>query len=398
MEQWEEQEQEFWRKVEEQNMSRSRALKRSLAAAIGLTVSTSPAAALAARSAADRALPLRGRGISLKEFVAEAKREGSHLNAIALPRDWANYGEVMDTFHEKYGIAITDDNPDGTSAEENQAIESLRGDKRAPDTVDVGQSFAVYGAAQGLYAKYFPSNFATIPRSMKDTRGFWFGDYWGAISIGYNSRAISPAPTSFADLLKPQYRGKVALNGSPLTSNSAVAGVFAASLSNGGSLSNISPGIDWFAQLEKSGNYNLIQTTSETVASGQTLISIDWDYNNLAYGTEFPAAHWKVNIPKDGVYGGYYCQAINVNAPHPWTARLWQEFLYSDQGQLLFLKGFAHPARFADLARRKKVPPALLRALPAPAHYARVKFASLRQITRAKATINDEWARKVGGA
>ncbi len=397
MEQWEEQEIEFWRKLEEEDMSRGRMLKRSLAAAAGLTVLSSPAAALAARNASSKAAPLKGRGISLKEFVAEAKREGNHLNAIALPRDWANYGQVMDTFHAKYGIGITDDNPDGTSAQENQSIVSLKGDKRAPDAVDVGPSFAVQGAAQGLYAKYFPSNFSTIPRAMKDTRGYWFGDYWGAISIGYNSQIINPAPTSFADLLKPQYRGKVAMNGSPLTSNSAVAGVFAASLSNGGSVSNIGPGIDWFAKLKKAGNYNLIQTTSQTVASGQTPISIDWDYNNFAYVTEFPAAHWKVTIPKDGVYGGYYVQAINATAPHPWTARLWEEFLYSDQGQLLWLKGFAHPARFPDLAKRKKIPASLLRALPPAALYAKVKFANLGQIDKAKSVINSDWNNKLGG-
>ena len=32
---------------------------------------------------------------------------------------------------------------------------------------------------------------------------------------------------------------------------------------------------------------------------------------------------------------GYYYQAINADAPHPAAARLWQEFLYSDEGQNL---------------------------------------------------------------
>jgi putative spermidine/putrescine transport system substrate-binding protein len=197
-------------------------------------------------------------------------------------------------------------------------------------------------------------------------------------------------------LLKPEYKGKVALNGSPLTSNSAVAGVFAASLANGGSVKDVGPGIDFFATMKKSGNYIPVQTTSATVASGQTPISIDWDYNNLAYVKEFPAARWKVNIPSDGVYGGYYAQAINASAPHPWAARLWEEFLYSDQGQVLWLKGFAHPARFNDLAKRKKLPKALLDALPAPSLYAKAKFASLGQQTAGKAKIATDWPSKVG--
>jgi putative spermidine/putrescine transport system substrate-binding protein len=395
MEDYEAQEHEFWRKLAEIDMSRSQMLKRSFAAAAGLTVLSSPGIALAGRRSRDVSPPLKGKGFSLKEMVAEAKKEGQ-LNTIALPPDWANYGQILAAFKSKYNIPITNDNPDGSSAQENQAISSLKGDSRAPDVVDVGPAFAVAGAAAGLYGKYFPSEFSTVPRSMKDTRGYWYGDYWGAISIGYNQNLISTPPTTWKDLTKPEYKGKVAMNGSPLTSNSAVAGVLAAAIGNGGSVGNVGPGIDFFAALKKSGNFIPVQTTSATVASGQTPISIDWDYNNLAYVSEFPAARWKVTIPADGVYGGYYAQAINATAPHPWSARLWEELIYSDQGQLLYLKGFAHPARFNDLAKRKKIPKALLSALPSPALYAKAKFASLSQQTTAKNTIATDWPAKVG--
>ncbi|MDX6486597.1 MAG: putative spermidine/putrescine transport system substrate-binding protein [Gaiellaceae bacterium] len=395
MEDYEAQEQEFWRKLAEMDMSRSQMLKRSFAAAAGLTVLASPTVALGARRLGAATPPLKGKSVPLKTLVANAKKEGK-LNTIALPPDWANYGEIMSTFSKKYGIPITNDNPNGSSAQENEAVRSLKGDSRAPDVVDVGPAFAVSGAAEGLYGKYFPSTFSTIPRSMKDTRGFWYGDYYGAISIGYNQNLVSNPPTSWKDLLKPEYKGKVALNGSPLTSNSAVAGVFAAALGNGGSVKDVGPGIEYFSQLKKSGNFIPVGTTPQTVASGQTPISIDWDYNNLAYVAEFPAARWKVNIPSDGVYGGHYAQAINAAAPHPWAARLWEEFLYSDQGQVLFLKGFAHPARFNDLAKRKKLPKALLNALPAPSLYAKAKFASLSQQTAGKAKIASDWPSKVG--
>jgi putative spermidine/putrescine transport system substrate-binding protein len=395
MEDYEAQEQEFWRKLEEGEMSRSQMLKRSVAAAAGLTVLGSAGAAFGARGAAGAAPPVLGRSISIKELVSEAKKEGK-LNTIALPPDWANYGEMMSTFSKKYGIPIDNQNPNGSSAEENQAIVSLKGDSRAPDAVDVGVSFAVQGAAQGLYGKYFVSTFSTIPRAMKDTRGLWWGDYWGAISIGYNGNLISNPPKTWKDLLKPEYKGKVAMNGSPLTSNSAVSGVIAASIGNGGSVKDVGPGIDFFATLKKSGNYIPVGTTPQTVASGQTPISIDWDYNNLAYIEEFPAAKWGVTIPSDGVYGGYYAQAVNATAPHPWAARLWQEFMFSDQGQIIFLKGFTHPARFNDLAKRKKLPPSLLKALPPAALYAKAQFASIPQQTAAKAKIATDWPAKVG--
>src|SRR5262249_15644566 len=146
-------------------------------------------------------------------------------------------------------------------------------------------------------------------------------------------------------------------------------------------------GIEYFAQLKKIGNFIPVQSTPQTVASGQTPISIDWDYLNLAYTKEFPWANWKVTIPSDGVYGSFYAQAINAQAPHPWSVRLWQEFLYSDQGQLLWLKGYSHPARFQDMAKRKVIPASLLKALPSGVIYARIKFATSAQQTAAKAKL-----------
>src|SRR6266498_3861380 len=252
MEDHELQEIEFWRKLEEESMSRSAMLRRSAAAAAGLTILSSPAAAWAARAGSAEAMTADG--VPLKKLIKAAKKEGK-LNVIALPHDWANYGEIISTFKRKYGLKMDEANPNGSSSQENQAIRSLKGDSRAPDTVDVGPSFAIDGAKEGLYTPYKVAKYKTIPAKMKDSRARWYGDYWGAIAIGYNANIVKPAPKTFKDLLKSAYRNKVALNGNPLTSNSAVSGVFAAALANGGSLNNVGPGIDFFRQLKKAGNF-----------------------------------------------------------------------------------------------------------------------------------------------
>ena len=170
MEDFQEQEYEFLRRLEEEKFDRRKLLKRGLVAGAGLTILSMPAGALAARQKALANPPLRGGAISLKEWVAQAKKEGT-LNTIALPPDWSNYGEVMSTFTKKYGIKISNDNPDGSSAQENQAVRSLKGDPRAPDVLDVSPSFAAAGANEGLYAKFFTKNFNKVPRAMKDGRG-----------------------------------------------------------------------------------------------------------------------------------------------------------------------------------------------------------------------------------
>jgi putative spermidine/putrescine transport system substrate-binding protein len=389
VEDYELQEIEFWRKLEEESMSRSSMLRRSAAAAFGLTILSSPAAAWAAR--AGNAEAMTADGVPLKKLIAAAKKEGQ-LNVIALPHSWANYGEIITKFKGKYGLKMDESNPDGTSAQENQAIRSLKGTSRAPDVVDVGPSFAIAGATEGLYVPYKVKTYKTIPKNMKDSRARWYGDYWGAISIGYNANLVKPAPKTFKDLLGSAYKNKVALNGNPLTSNSAVSGVFAAALANGGSLNNVGPGIDFFRQLKKAGNFIPVDGTPQTVASGQTPIVIDWDYLNLGYRKLYPAANWRTVVPSDGVYGSFYCQAINASAPHPNAARLWMEYLFSDQGQLLWLKGYSHPARFQDLAKRKKIPSALLKALPSAKLYAKVRFATEAQQVAAKAKIAAEWS------
>src|SRR5262249_62304706 len=129
---------------------------------------------------------------------------------------------------------------------------------------------------------------------MKDGRGFWWADYWGAVSFGVNTAVVANPPKSFADLLKPEYRNKVALNGSPLTANAALSGVFAASIANGGSLNDIGPGIDFFAKLKQAGDFVPIQAAPQTIASGPTPIGNHRDDLNSAYIQEFPPAKTKV--------------------------------------------------------------------------------------------------------
>src|SRR2546426_5507927 len=174
MEDYELQEIEFWRKLEEESMSRNAMLRRGAAAAFGLTILSSPAAAWASRTGSAEALTADG--IPLKKLIAAAKKEGQ-LNVIALPHDWANYGEIITAFKKKYGLKMDEANPNGSSAQENQAIRSLKGDSRAPDVVDVGPPFALQGADEGLYAPYKVATYKTIPKNMKDSRARWYGDY-----------------------------------------------------------------------------------------------------------------------------------------------------------------------------------------------------------------------------
>jgi putative spermidine/putrescine transport system substrate-binding protein len=332
----------------------------------------------------------------LDALVKAAKKEGT-LNAIALPRDWANYGALIDGFTKKYGIKVNDQTPDASSQDELNAITSLKGQNRAPDVVDVGSSFALAGAQQNLFTSYQVASYADIPAGQKDPKARWYNDYGGYISIGCDAKRVKACPTTFADLLKPAYKGQVALNGNPTKSGSAFGGVYAAALANGGSFADIQPGLDWFAKLKKSGNYNPVESTPATVEKGETPISIDWDYLNAGYADEFKSkgVDWKVAVPTDGKYAQYYSQAINTDAPHPAAARLWQEYLYSAEGQNLWLKGYARPVLMASLEKAGTLDKTAAAKLPPVS--GSPTFPTDAQQTKAKQVVAQGWSKAVGG-
>ncbi|MGI3781647.1 MAG: ABC transporter substrate-binding protein [Janthinobacterium lividum] len=292
-------------------------------------------------------------------LVAEAKKEGT-LNVIALPPDWANYGQVISAFQTKYGIKVDSAQPDAASQDEINAADQQKGTDRAPDVFDLGQAVALANVAK--FAPYQVSTWSTIPDELKDPNGTWVNDYGGYMSIGYNTAKV-PAPTSVKDLLKPEYKGKVALNGDPTQAGAAFNGVVMSSLANGGSADNIQPGIDFFASLKKAGNFLPTDPTAATIESGQTPLVIDWDYLNA--GESAKLSTWKVTVPSDALVGGYYYQAVSSDAPHPAAARLWQEFLYSDQGQNLFLGGGARPARADAMEKAGTIDKTAYAKLPA---------------------------------
>ncbi|WP_267245036.1 ABC transporter substrate-binding protein [Streptomyces sp. PR69] len=326
----------------------------------------------------------------MKELIAAAQKEGE-LNVIALPPDWANYGEVIKAFEAKYKIKVNSENPDASSADEIAAVKSRKGQKRAPDVLDLGIAFARSGAQEGLFAPYKVESWDKIPDSQKDAEARWYNDYGGYVSIGCDAKRIKNCPQSFADLLKPEYKGKVALNGNPTKSGSAFGGVYAAALANKGSFGDIQPGIDFFAELKKNGNFIPVESTPATVEKGETPISIDWDYLNAGYADQFKdkGVDWKVAVPSDGVYAQYYSQAVNKEAPHPAAARLWMEFLYSAEGQNLWLKGYARPvllpAMIEDGTADKTFTGKLPKVSDAPA------FPSSEELDKAKADLAEKW-------
>nr|WP_044366267.1 extracellular solute-binding protein [Streptomyces natalensis] len=329
-------------------------------------------------------------------LVKAAKREG-RLNTVALPRQWATYGRLIDGFERKYDIKVVVDNPYGHSEQEIDAVKRHRGQKRAPDVLDLGDSFAQSAARQNLLAPYRVAQFDQIPPEQKDPQARWYNNYGGYVSIGCDAARVHTCPESFADLLQPAYKGLVAIHGEPTIAGSAFAAVYAAALANGGTFDNIQPGIDFFARLDKMGNYNRADPNPVAIAKGRTPVSIEWDYLNLQHIDQLrgTGVRWKVSIPFDGSFSQYYAQAINKDAPHPAAARLWEEYLFSPEGQNLRLVDYARPVLMAAMTKNGTLNQALAARLPTVE--GTPQFPTEAQLNKALRTVQENWAKDVGG-
>ena len=328
-------------------------------------------------------------------LVEAAKAEGT-LTTIALPHDWCGYGAVIDAFKAKYGLAVNELNPDAGSADEIEAIKANQGNTgpQAPDVVDVGLAFGPSAKADGLIQAYKVATWDTIPDSAKDADGFWYGDYYGVLSFEVNKSVVANTPQDWSDLLKPEYANQVALPGDPRKSSQAINSVYASALANGGSLDNAQPGLDFFKELNTKGNFVPTIAQAGTIDAGATPITMRWTYNALAHrDAAAGTTEIEVVVPKNGRFAGVYVQAISAFAPHPNAAKLWMEFLYSDEGQNLWLSAYCHPIRYENLIATNAVPADQLAKLP---DVAGAVFPTLDQLSAAKKLITENWDATVG--
>ena len=327
--------------------------------------------------------------------------EGGKVNLIALPDTWANYKGILASFREKYpDVENPVANPDASSADEMNAVETLKGQADQPDNVDVSPAIAQEMADKGLFEPYTVSTDSEIPAGLKDAASNYTAAYYGIMALTTNTTIVPNAPKSFADLLKPEYKGLVNLNGDPREAGAAFAAVMAASIANGGSADDILPGIQFFADLKAAGNLGGTDVTPELMLSGETPIAIDWSYNVPGLKTQLEDAGLTVEVtfPTDGIYGGFYGQGVVKDGPHPSCSKLWMEHIFSNEGALGYLEGGAVPARIVALTEAGLVTADSKKNLPPDELLNQVKFLTPAQIAAAKDVLATNWGPMVADA
>jgi len=363
------------------------------------STSSAPAASAAgsapAASAAAPATP--DSAAIIADLEAKTKAEGA-LNSYGMPPDWTNFGEIWNAFLPKYGPSagtpLTHTDTDMSSAEEIQKVDAEKNNPVA-DQGDIGIQFGPVAVEAKAVQPYKPTRWDKVPDYAKDPDGNWMCWYTGTISLTVNTALVQNVPHSWADLKKPEYKGKLGIS-DPRTTGQGAMLFMAANLAMGGDETNLDPGFKYFKELSDAGIFTPAGPSSANIEKGEVAIGVLWDYNALPLRDKLkaqtPPVPLEVVIPSDGTTQAPYCHVINAYAAHPNAAKLFREFILTDEVQILQAKKYARPI-IADLQLPKEVAD----AFPPADQYASVKpIKDWHAAAAAIARLATEWTIQVG--
>ena len=280
--------------------------------------------------------------MSLEEIVAEAKKE-ERVDSVGMPDSWANWGETWKDIERTYGLKHSD--VDLSSAEELAVFEAEK-NNATKDIGDVGQSFGPLAESKGLTIPFKTTYWESIPDWAKDDDGDWIIGYYGTITIITNRKLVPTPPKSFADILEGDY---MVTAGDVMKGTQAQCAVLSAAIANGGSESDITPGLEFFKKLAEQGRLDKGEGNMSRLEKGEIACYFLWDFNSLGYRDQFKKnnakAEYDIAVPSDGSVQSGYTTVINAYTKRPHAAALTREFILSDKGQINLAKGYAKPIR-----------------------------------------------------
>ena len=326
------------------------------------------------------------------ELVKRAQAEGE-LSVIGLSREWLNYGEIIESYKNTYGIRIIEQIPDASSSDQIAMIRQTAGQVgiQVPDVVEVGLDIATIAASDGLFQRYQHQLWDEVPSTLKDAAGLWCAGYYGVMTFAINSNMVKSLPNGWSDLRNSEYKSQFAIPADPQQSITSQYSIVSAALSNAGSLDDVQPGLRLLAELNVLGIFNDHAGSRSSIVIGETPIVPMWSY--IAYalkassGSNPPIA---VVVPEPIIATGYAC-AINAYATHPYAARLWVEHVFANTTQMLYAKAFATPARLGALIANAVIPVDKQTNTPTAKQLLDAQFLSLAQQKQASSVITSQW-------
>jgi putative spermidine/putrescine transport system substrate-binding protein len=301
------------------------------------------------------------------------------------PPEWADWASQLRAIKAKTGITVPPDNKNS-----GQSLAQLVAEKASPvaDVTYLGVTFGIQAKKEGVVAAYRPVNWNDIPASLKDADGQWFTIHSGTLGFMVNVDALKgkPIPRSWADLLKPEYKGLIGYL-DPASAFVGYIGAVAVNQARGGSLDNFSPAIEYFKALKRNEPIVPKQTSYARVISGEIAILLDYDFN--AYRAKHKdKANVEFVIPAEGSLVVPYVMSLVNRGPNTDNGKKVLDFVLSDEGQAIWANAYLRPVRAVTL-------PADVQAKFLPAsEYAKAKTVDYARMAEVQKGFSDRYLKE----
>ncbi len=304
------------------------------------------------------ALPARAADEAL---IAAAKKEGEVVwyttqivNQLAQP--------MATAFKRKYGIDVKYIRANASDVALRVANEAKAGRVQA-DVID-GTNTTPALRKLDLVLKWLPDSVKRLPAEFYDTEGYWLATNIYIQTPAFNTELVKRGsePRTLADLLDPKWKGKMAWGSSP--SSSAGPGFVGLILKEMGPEKGRAY-LQRLAGQQITGlNVSARQVLDQVIAGEYAIaLQIFNNHADISAAKGAPSA-W---IPMEPATGALSVASVLKGAPRPNAAKLFLEFLVSEEGQQLYRAADYMPAD-------PKVPPKNPKLLPASGGYKAIYF------------------------
>ena len=276
--------------------------------------------------------------------LEKAKIEGQQFVSYGMPDSWANYGEVLQKLAQHYGFKLDHSDTDMNSLEE---ITKFEAEKNNPVAIcaDIGILFGKAAEQKGVVPPYMPPNAAKLPAGLKGEKGGWVATFTGVPSMVVNTNVIKNVPTSWADLAKPEYKGKIEVIDAAGGAGTSIATYIAWAYAFGGNENNLAPASAFAKSMIP--QFTASAANAQTLEKGEVPIQIKYDFNCIAAAKQLQSKGIaaKVVVP-ESIYAPSALMLNTYNLPKMNIAKLMLDFVLTDEGQAAFAKFGARPIRW----------------------------------------------------